>query len=255
MLERGVRPDISVFNALLNCWAKSSDRDHAAGPRVMQILAEIEQHRDLQPDIKTYTNVLDALKGKGPDAVVAAESLVQRMEVRGPTPTVHTYTALIQAYGRSRLPFKAVEAAEVLTRMKASSITPNIITYNAVLNACEHTDPDEDVDVTEEALRVACLTFDEIRSAPVVANHVTYGTFLGALGNLMPVDSRQEIVALVFRRCCMEGQVSPVVLKKLREAVESEERYQEMLRGHKENELPETWTCNVRESKARHQAA
>jgi pentatricopeptide repeat protein len=252
--EKGgtIQPDIAVYNGLIYCWAKSNSRE--TGERVLEILNTLEHDPRFRPDTKTYTNVLDALKtSRGSEYVTAAEDILTRMETVGPAPTVQSYTALIMNYARSRLAGKAILAANVLTRMKQAGIWPNLISYNTVLNACEHTDSSDRV-ATEEALKVACLTFDEIRSSPIKANHVTYGSFLGALGNLMPPDSRQEIVRLVFRRCCLEGQASPLVLKKLRSAAVTKDRYRELLEGRDESRLPASWTCHVRDSPARHQS-
>jgi pentatricopeptide repeat protein len=247
------RPTVALYNALLHCWAKSADRD--AGRRARAILARMQEEPSLSPDIKTYTNVMDALtKSRDPEALEQAEEMVAQMEKNGPPPTTETYTVLIQNYARSRLSPKAVKAAAVLQRMTAAgriNARPSIVTYNSVLNAAEHTSS-SDLHDQEEALKVACLTFDEIRNAAHASpTHVTYGIFLGVLSNLMPVETRQEIVGLVFRRCCLDGQVSYLVLKKLKAAVDTPEHYEHLLMGHNDARLPASWTCHVRESKAR----
>ena len=251
LVNSGQQPNILVYNALLHCWAKSGDRD--AGNRANAILAKIREDPSLKPDIKTYTNVLASFSARDPEDIRKAEDIVAQMEREGPKPTTQTYTTLIQNYARSRLPFKAVKAAEVLTRMKESGRSdaqPSIVTYNAVLNAAEYTDG-SDFNVREEALKVACIAFDEIRNSTIQANHVTYGTFLGVLTNLMTAETRHDIVSLVFKRCCLDGQVSYLVLKKLKTAVVSLEHYQELLMGHNESRLPDSWTCNVQEVRAR----
>ena len=252
LIASGQQPTVALYNALLHCLAKSGDRD--APSRALAILESLQQEdSDLNPDIRTYTNVLDCLtNSRDPEAVAKAEALVEQMEQQGPQPTTQTYTTLIQNYARSRLPLKAVYAASVLKRMNETGRTPpSIVTYNAVLNAAEHTDG-SDLHVREGALKVACLAFDEIRNSTVVQpNHVTYGSFLGVLTNLMTADVRQHIVNLVFKRCCLDGQVSYLVLKKLKLAVETREQYYQLLMGHNENRLPADWTCNVKEVKAR----
>ena len=251
LVNSGQQPNILVYNALLHCWAKSGDRD--AGNRANAILAKIREDPSLKPDIKTYTNVLASFSARDPEDIRKAEDIVAQMEREGPKPTTQTYTTLIQNYARSRLPFKAVKAAEVLTQMKESGRSdaqPSIVTYNAVLNAAEYTDG-SDFNVREEALKVACIAFDEIRNSTIQANHVTYGTFLGVLTNLMTAETRHDIVSLVFKRCCLDGQVSYLVLKKLKTAVVSLEHYQELLMGHNESRLPDSWTCNVQEVRAR----
>lgn len=246
--------DLGIYNALLFCWAKSGDR--GAYRRVLDILTALQEHPFLQPNVKTYTTVLNALgRSRNTEAVQAGEDILTYMEEHGPNPNVQVYTALIQNYARSRVPYKAVKASETLQRMKEAATTPdtfpNIVTYNAILNACEHTDRSDQMCI-EEALKVAFLTFGEIRgSKQVHANHVSYASFLGAVANLMPCTARQEIVTLVFRQCITTGQVSRLVLKKLRQAVNTQGAYRTLLRGHNEDKLPKEWTARVREARAR----
>jgi len=246
--------DVSVYNSLLHCWSKAATNQRDAGSRVLSILSQLQDDPRCQPDASSYTNVLVALRGSGNSAenLATAEQILSHMERRGPPPTVQTYTALMMNYARSKLPNKAAKAEAVLRRMQENNVRPNIISYNAVLNACEYTNPSSS-NATEQALTVACLVFDQVRKDPTVKpNHVTYGTFLAALGGLMPpAASRQEIVALVFQRCCVEGLVSGLVLRKLHSAVDSERLYRELLHGHNERQLPNEWTCHVRESRAR----
>lgn len=246
-----VLPDITVYNGLLHCWSKADRTD--SGPRVLTILSKLEEDPRYQPDVSTYTNVFVALRGGPSENLAVAEEILQRMEQNGPKPTVQTYTALIMNYARSKLPNKAAKAAAMLKRMKENGCRPNIISYNAVLNACEHTSPSS-AGSTEEALKIACIIFDQVRrDTSVKPNHVTYGTFLASLGALMPTGtSQEEIVALVFAKCRNEGLVSRFVLRKLRNAAET--KYRDLLQGHSENKLPRKWTCNARESRARDEA-
>ena len=79
---------------------------------------------------------------------------------------------------------------------------------------------------------------------------------MGVLANLMPSwKAREEIVELVFKRCSMEGQVSPLVLKKLKLATAGSQQatYMKLTKGLAETpaKLPSEWTRNVIESKAR----
>jgi hypothetical protein len=247
-----VECDIQVYNALLNCWAKSGD--HESSKRSIEILNQLEKDGEadssLLPNEKTYTIILDTLAKSGdPDSVFLAEAILENMESSNRVkPNVQTYTAMIQNYARSDLPLKSVKALSVLKRMKGqrAQSQPNAITYNAVLNACEHTEAAE-VDEAEEAFRVACAIFDEMRALGVKANHVTYGTFLGVIANHMPKsDVRNDLVALVFRRCYTDGQVSLFVTRKLRDASTSL-AYKQLLQGNSKDSLPPEWTCNVRE--------
>eukprot|EP00957_Ditylum_brightwellii_P201412 15325521-Ditylum_brightwellii.AAC.1 len=118
---------------------------------------------------------------------------------------------------------------------------PNIYAYNAVLNACGYTptmspddsDDDDDYgdtvgnqDEVEQAFRVACQTFDDVRRAKgLYPSHVTYGLFLGVCSHLMPKsDVRNDLV---------EKAASP-------------DLYERLLQGETEDDLPSKWTRSVR---------
>ena len=243
-----------IYNALINCWGKSGNRGAAA--RAEEILQEMEDgyaegNAHMKPDVQTYTSVIDAYaKSRDAEAAKRAETILNRMDDDGAVrPNAHTYTALIQAYARSDSPSKAKNAQAILHRMKDDyssgnkDARPSVVTYNAVLNACEFS-VGETSD-KEQAFRVACETLEEVRKCDYLApDDITYGTFLGVIAKLMPKsETRNDFVELVFKRCCADGQLGPVTLKKLRDAV-SVSRCKILLGGSGEN-LPAKWTCNV----------
>lgn len=193
----------------------------------------------VKPNVRSFTIVMDALaKSREEDAPQRAQNLLNYIESsheHSPQliikPNQYTYTCLINAWGRSEQKDKAVEALNVLNHMKEISQSgqnkyakPNVYTYNAVLNACAYTYGDEKT--KETAFRIACQVFDELQrtsktDSEYKANHVTYGTFLCVCSRLMPADdmtSKRTIVEAIFRKCRREGQVSPFVLRQLREA-------------------------------------
>jgi hypothetical protein len=75
-----------------------------------------------------------------------------------------------------------------------SACRPNVYSYNAVLNAAAFSGRDEGE--MEDAFRVACLTFDELRMSDYLEpSDVSYGTFLKAIKQLMPEsDVRDNLV-------------------------------------------------------------
>ena len=247
---------IEVYNALLNCWAKSGSR-HVTS-RVMEILNDLEERSRnsnsvMGPNEATYTIVLDALaKSRNSESILMAEKVMEKIEKSSTVePNVHTYTAMIQNYARSKVRYKAPKAYAILSRMKRGSpqSQPNTLSYNAVLNTCEFT-LTADIKEAEETFRVACATFDEMRSRKVKLSHVTYGSFLGVIANHMPKsDVRTDLVELVFKRCVQEGKVSPLVLKKLKRATVSSSLYEDLLEGYSADDLPTDWTCNVHDSR------
>ncbi|KAI2502815.1 Pentatricopeptide repeat domain [Fragilaria crotonensis] len=258
LLERQhIEVTTEICNALINCWGRSSSSDpYSRALRAEEILTEMLQGKfslSAPPDEVTFTSVIDIWAKSGdPEAADRAEGVLSKMDGIA-KPNVKTYTATIQAYARSQDRDKAKRAQELLQRMKRDFISgnqdaePNIYVYNAVLNAAEFTVGNEAE--LEVAFQVACETFDEVRSSEgLKPDHVTYGTFMGVISQLMPEsDIRNDMVQLVFRRCCADGQLAPVVMKKFKEAADTTQFVSLVGKGNiTEANLPKEWTCNVR---------
>jgi len=257
------RPNTSVYNALINCWAKSGDRK--ALSRVTQILSLMEElglenvpaDTTLRPNSRTYTAVLDTLaRSKNYKAVDISLQILQRMEDyfdQGFThlrPGVRAYSIVLTCMARAkRLNRKAFKAQEMLHHMEHEyrsgnkACRPNVIAYNSVLNACAFSSKDEKEQ--EEAFRVACLTFDELRgSSYLKPTDVSYGTFFKTIRKLMPdSDLRQQLVKGLFSKCCKEGLTSDFVLKETGALTKD---YQSLLEGVTDyGNLPKSWSENV----------
>ncbi|KAL3765476.1 hypothetical protein ACHAWO_009321 [Cyclotella atomus] len=263
--ETDSRPDTSVYNALINCWAKSGDKKTLY--RVTQILDLMEElglqggDSDVMPNSRTYCAVLDALsRSKNWKAYNESLNILDRMEelyaegYESVRPCVRAYSIVISTIARSRKKGKAIKAQEVLHRMENeyrkgnTEARPNVYSYNAVLNAAAHT-PRGDEKEQEEAFKVACLTFDQLRmSAHLKPTNISYGTFLKAIKNHMPSsDVRDDLVKSVFRRCCRDGQVGTLVLRNMKHLA-SAELYQSLLEGESNFDLPKSWSVNVKEA-------
>ena len=256
--EINTKMDTNIYNALINCWAKSGESE--APVRAEEILKLMEDesskgNKKVKPDVQTYTSVIECWsKSTEPDAADRAESMLTRMVEEGHVlPSVHTYTTVIRALARSPHPDKAVRAQSILQRMKDDyriaknpGAQPTIVAYNALMNACEFTFGD--IHNVEQAFKVACLAFDEMRQAPdLKLDHVTYGSFLGVINELVPKsDLRNEMIQLVFKRCCTDGQLGSLTLKKLKESA-GPALYRDCLNGIREDNFPASWSCNVNE--------
>ncbi|KAN0063962.1 hypothetical protein ACQY0O_003568 [Thecaphora frezii] len=93
MQKKGPQPTINTYNALLRAHGRRGDLASLAAT-----LRAIEQQQLLQPDVVTFTTVLDALLRKGGDP--AGESVLQVLQVMesmGVKANAVTYTALIKA--------------------------------------------------------------------------------------------------------------------------------------------------------------
>lgn len=228
--SRFLSPDTPIYNALLDCWAKSGSKD--AAQRAEEILQTMlnRYHEtgdpSVKPNVRTYTTIIDILaKGKAKGNTEKAMLILDEMErlvESGDTdayPNVHTYTAAINCFARSKESDKAIKAVSILERMEEqyrrgnNAARPNIVAYNAVLNACAYTEGDSAS--IETAFKLACVVFDDIRTSDYLRpTHVTYGTFLAVCANLMPESEiTDSLVEATFKRCARDGMVSKMVWK------------------------------------------
>ncbi|KAL7538529.1 hypothetical protein ACHAXR_009580 [Thalassiosira sp. AJA248-18] len=260
------RAETSVYNALITCWAKSGERK--ALYRVTQILSLMEE-LGLQggdfgsaPNSRTYCAVLNALsRSNNYKAYSMSLEILDRMEdfyskgYDSIRPCVRAYSLVLSTIARSRKKNKARKAQELLHRMESEYIggntacRPNVYSYNAVLNAAAFSGRDENEH--EEAFKVACLTFDELRMSDYLQpSHVSYGTFLKTIKNLMPESEvRDNLVKGLFRKCCRDGLASDFVLKEMAD-LSTPDLYQSLLKGvtNEYGNLPKSWSANVRET-------
>lgn len=137
---------------------------------------------------------------------------------------------VINAWARSRVIGKSQRAKTVLQKMidmyeaGTSRARPNVFTYTAVLNACAFAVRDNAEKA--RALQVFMTTFDELCSSDYAEpNHVTYVVYLTALRNLLPDSDERRVPLLskVFCKCCEDGQVSELTLRRLESALTPEQ--------------------------------
>lgn len=228
--KRFISPDTPIYNALLDCWAKSGSKEASkrAEEILQTMLTRYQETGDLsvKPNVRTYTTIIDILaKGKTKGNTEKAMMILDEMErlcESGDTdscPNVQTYTAAINCFARSKESDKAIKAVSILERMEEQyrrgniAARPNIVAYNAVLNACAYTEGDSAS--IETAFKLACVVFDDIRTSDyLIPTHVTYGTFLAVCANLMPESEiTDSLVEATFKRCARDGMVSKMVWK------------------------------------------
>jgi len=134
-------------------------------------------------------------------------------------------------------------------------LRPNVVAVNAVMNACAYTHGD--VREQNRAVEIAHSILIELEQSPFGnPDQVTYGTFLKVCRNQMPqCSTREQVVEVLFKKCCRDGQVGQFVLQQL-QAVASDEQYQTLVRHSihdnvKVEDLPKEWRRNVVEGKWR----
>jgi len=276
--HRGDRPTTAVYNAVMNSWVKKGGRWGIL--RIRSILKKMDSSSSTSDSggdstaapntisyntlLKAYSRIPSGIKDIRP--VIESERLLSHMERlynQNPTghvvPDVVTYSTVITTYARSvNAPHKARGAIETLKRLIASyeggnvRAKPSIITFNACLNACAYTTLSEEK--TDAFLFVlSTLVSLEKYTKP---DHITYGTLMRALSNLLREDDdrRNRVVRSVWAQCVEEGMVGSMVLQQMKFAA-SPGVFWELVEKEQEQEheeirvlsLPESWSRNVRD--------
>lgn len=221
-----ISPHGFAYESILG-WAKSGERKAIYRvTQILSLMEELGLQggdSNVQPNSRTYCAVLDTLaRSKSFKAYNMSLEILQRMHGKlgcfipysklcmfytflmsamikdfyaeghdAVRPCVRAYSIVLSIIARSRRKDKAVKAQELLHRMESehrsgnSACRPNVFSYNAVLNAAAFSGRDEREQ--EDAFRVACSTFDELRMSNYLQpSDISYGTFLKAIKHLMP---------------------------------------------------------------------
>ena len=170
-----------------------------------------------KPDVYSFNHVISAWTHSGAEySAQRAERLLKKMASEGVKINSFSYNGVINAWSKSKRPRKAQKALSILRGMDAlykagnKDIRPNAYSYTTLLNACAFSDPDNEK-LRSQILEIARIALKELEVSKYgEANHVTYGTFLKACGNLLgdeDEDLKKLIVEPVFRQACKDGQV------------------------------------------------
>jgi pentatricopeptide repeat protein len=130
-----VSPSIVIYNAILRGYAKSGNVDGAE-----RLMDKVLSTKSVAPDEITFNTVLNAYsKSKASsDVPQMAESLLWKMQDYGISPTVVSYSSVMQCWTKaSKHSRDGPERAESILRhmIQTQSHRPNIICYNTVMNA------------------------------------------------------------------------------------------------------------------------
>ena len=136
-----------------------------------------------------------------------------------------------------------------------SRAKPNAFVYTAVLNSCAYAIGDDAKKA--DAMNIATTSFNELcNSRYGKPNHVTYAAYLTACRNLLPEgETRAASMTRVFRKCCEDGQVNDLILRRLESAL-TKEQLRELFQsvGLEDkielSQLPAEWKQNVHERKS-----
>ena len=263
--------DTTSYNAMLNSLSKSGSRNtlaralfRNAPDRAEALLEEMEAesakgNKRIRPDVISYTSTISALaRSKDRTAPYRAMKILARMEAKAANgdqsvrPNSITYTAAIKCWARSRDKVKAIQAKSLLDwceeqyRRGNPDARPTVVIYNQVLNACAYTAGSGDDKIMEEAFKIGCFAFEELRRSTYIRpNHISFANFLDVVSKLMPQgDLHDELIGNIFRGCIREGVVSNLVVRRLRGAT-SADLFKSLLGDANARSLPQHWTRNL----------
>lgn len=280
-----VKPTVVSFNAVIDAYAKAGQAQKAE-----ELLRRMGEENLPSPNTRSFNSVINAWAKSGEDdAAMHAEELLDLMEKRYEEgnivvrPDVHSFCTVINgentlqylildhlarphsclspffsytAYARSSKNDKAERAFNLYQEMKNNKhVQPNVIAVNAVMNACAYTNGD--IRHRNRAVELAHKILKDLEQSPYGSpDQVTYGTFLKVCAQQMPDShTRQQIVEVLFKKCCRDGQVGNLVLQQF-QSMASPDLFQDVLGRsiHDDvriEDLPENWRCNVVEGKRR----
>jgi hypothetical protein len=262
--HQGKPPDINVYNSVINAYA--SLKSYRTVKKAKQLLTKMESGETglPKPDLITYNTVIKAMRnGNKEEGAVMAENILSRLECLGKDepnllPDYYSYTAVINAYGRSSSSKKAEKALEIIQRMTEAqrhgnaAVVITIYTFNAALNSCAFVNGS--VEEKARAFEIA-TELDNLRvESGELADSTWYGTMLRACSTLIPPSEyRENLVDLCFQEACDKGCVGRLVLQQLKFAANREQQFRLLQKNLDEgdyvglDELPEKWTRNSRD--------
>ena len=134
MNKRNMKPSVIHYTAALNAWAKSNDKD--ALNRAELLFKAMEEKFDL--DLASYNAMLFnySSKGKAKKARLLLQHIIDTPELN---PSKVTFTAVIDAYYRSKSNNRGTKAEELLDQMRElhaggnNDVEPDQVTYASVI--------------------------------------------------------------------------------------------------------------------------
>ena len=138
--ELYIKPNSYTYNAVLNAWSKSGEKDSSMNAEM--ILKRMIKYQT-QPDVFTYTTVIDTLKGGGRYSAFRALEILKQMQTENIVkPNTYTYTTIINVLAKSGDYDSGDTCIALLDYMMELyknyndiESKPNIVTCNGVLLA------------------------------------------------------------------------------------------------------------------------
>lgn len=226
--DKSLKPTNIFYNIAINKVAKSKGE---INPRkALDILNLLKLSEFCDPDIISYTSVIECFSKTDDDATAAEQSLDLfnealsiHQEYKDPKmmPNLRTYTMVIQSLSKKPTLDNLIKARALLTqlndlykRTNDSQLRPNAYPFNYLLNFAAFTIGTSDDKL--KAFKIAANTYNDLRGSGLSPDSFTYAFWFKLCNNLLPEGSvRTKSITYAFEQCKKDGMVTEENLKRL----------------------------------------
>ncbi|KAJ8908426.1 hypothetical protein NDN08_005135 [Rhodosorus marinus] len=170
MTEFKVSPDISCFNALINCFAHGNDTRGAE-----EIFKELKGNKEIRPNAITYNIMLEMYSKRS--CFEKVDALYLEMEAEGVHPDGITYNTYINALGRAG---RIADAERVFKNCPS----PDVFTFTTLMKTFSEFNRFE----------AAKSLFEDMKRAGIDPSLVTYSVMIDCLGKAGELVGAQMIM-------------------------------------------------------------
>mmetsp|Transcript_1092 Transcript_1092/g.2406 ORF Transcript_1092/g.2406 Transcript_1092/m.2406 type:complete len:1042 (+) Transcript_1092:154-3279(+) len=200
MRDLGIIPTTQTYSACISCWAhvagksdfktqkKSVERSHA-------IFDQMKEVDKVEPDVYVYTSLLNvyAKCGRSHCAQQILDEFLALYQETGRSrlaPTVQTFSTVLSAWSRSKVPDAAEKARQLLHRMENEfHVVPNVYCYSAVLDAYSKCKKPKSVETARDL-------FEDLRSdrVSVIPNAYCYNAMIQVYANVGLAEEAESLL-------------------------------------------------------------
>ena len=226
--DQSLKPGTTFYNMAINKIAKS--RGTVDPQKALDVLSLIETSQFCNPDIITYTTVIEcfskstdpAASERSLDLLYDAWQIYQEKEDPKMMPNLRTYTMVILSLSKNPTLQNIVKARDLLSQLndlydksKDPQLRPNAYPYNYLLNSAASCVGDAGDKL--KAFQIAAQTYNDIRiSDYILPDSFTYAFWFKLCNHLLPEgDLRRKSITYSFEQCKKDGMFSKAVFERL----------------------------------------
>lgn len=267
--DKSLDPASAYYNMAINNIAKSKG---SVNPRkALDILNLLKLSQYCDPDIISYTTVIECFSKSKNDPAVAEQSLdlfyeayriYQEKEDPSMMPNLRTYTMVILSLSKNPTLDNIIKAKDLLEQLnglykksKDPKLRPNAYPYNYLLNSAANCVGDSGEKL--KAFQIAAQTYNDLRNSGLSPDSFTYAFWFKLCNNLLPDgELKRKSISYSFEQCKKDGMLSKNVLDRLFSGTPSEiiSTILEIKPGTspvtykmmRSDDFPPSWSRNVR---------